>query len=210
MIRKINSRRSPLLIIRRASIFFILTFVSCFVPSLRAQERVVTLDPAQTNVHFTLGTTLHTVHGIFELKSGQIRFDPSSGKASGAIIVDAASGNSKDDGRDKKMHHLVLESQKFPEIVFTPTEVKGTLAPQGTSLMDVSGTFRLHGEDHGLTLSITVEPAGASQLVATTKFSVPFIKWGLKNPSNFFLKVDDRVEIEIHATGQLTSESAQH
>jgi hypothetical protein len=35
---------------------------------LRAQEMVVTLDPAQTAIHYTLGATAHTVHGTFELE----------------------------------------------------------------------------------------------------------------------------------------------
>ena len=38
----------------------------------RAQEIVVQLDPAQTKIEFTLGSTLHTVEGTFKLKRGTI------------------------------------------------------------------------------------------------------------------------------------------
>jgi hypothetical protein len=40
------------------------------------------IDPAKSVVHFTLGATLHTVHGTFRVESGTLRFDPGSGKAS--------------------------------------------------------------------------------------------------------------------------------
>jgi len=169
---------------------------------LHAQDTVVTLDPAQTRIEFTLGATLHTVHGIFRLKSGEIHFNLSTGNASGSVVVDAPSGESGNESRDKKMHQDYLESQKFPEIVFMPFRVKGSLNPGGTSQVEVAGTFRLHGADHDLTLSLTVQSSGG-QLQADTRFTVPYVKWGLKNPSTFILRVNDKVDIAVHATGRL-------
>jgi len=195
---------------RLAFLPFAFALSSCFATCLRAQETIVTFDPSLTKVEFTVGSTLHTVHGSFKLKSGQIRFDPATGKAGGEIIVDATSGISESDGRDKKMHQQVLESPKYPEITFTPNLLKGAIALHGTSQVDVSGVFRLHGQDHDLTLTIAVEPAAGGQIQATTKFSVPYIKWGLKNPSNFLLKVNDTVEIEIQATAQLAPVPTGH
>jgi polyisoprenoid-binding protein YceI len=196
--------------LRWLSFSIILALTFSFVPALRAQETVVTLIPLQTSVDITVGSSLHTVHGTFKLKNGEVRFDPSSGKASGSIVVDATSGNTESEGRDKKMHQQVLESQKFSEIVFTPNLVKGTVAPQGTSQVDVSGVLRLHGQDYDLTLAVAVEPAAGGRFQIKTKFSVPYVKWGLKNPSNLFLKVDNSVDVDIHATAQLSSDSAQH
>jgi polyisoprenoid-binding protein YceI len=182
--------------------------VATFAFPAFAQESVVTLDPAQTTIEFTLGASLHTVHGTFKLRSGSIRFDPASGKASGAIVAAATSGDSGSDGRDKKMHEEVLESQKFNEIVFTPTAVHGSVASQGASQVSVDGVMKLHGQDHPLTLNFSVQPGAGGQIQATTKFSVPYVKWGLKNPSTFLLKVNEAVDIEIHSTGQLTSIAA--
>src|SRR5712671_5372391 len=91
-----------------------------------AQQKTFTLDPAQTKVNFTVDSTLHTVHGDFRLKRGSIQFDNATGQAGGEIVVDAASGESGSDGRDKKMHKDVLESQKYAVIVFTPEHIKGT------------------------------------------------------------------------------------
>src|ERR1700682_6157844 len=72
-------------------------------PTGRAQEIAVQLDPIQTKIEFTLGSTLHTVEGTFKLKSGTIRLDPSTGKMGGSIVVDATRGGSGNGGRDHKM-----------------------------------------------------------------------------------------------------------
>jgi len=42
----------------------------------------------------------------------------------------------------------------------------------------------------------------------SAKFNVPFIDWGLKNPSNFFLKVNHAVEIELDLKGSLQNPPA--
>jgi len=195
---------------RALSLLFVLLAASAFSAPAFAQESVFSLDPAQTEIHFTLDTSLHTVQGTFRLKSGEIHFNPASGKASGAIVVDATSGESDNSGRDKKMHKEVLESPKFTEIVFVPSGVQGTISPQGSSQVAVAGVMKLHGQDHEMTLQFTVEPGAAGRLQASTHFSVPYVKWGLKNPGNFMLHADNTVEIDIHASGQLTPGNSSH
>ena len=111
-------------------------------------EIVLGLDPDQSKVHWTLGTTLHTVHGTFAFKNGSLRLDPESGKASGEIVVHATSGDSGNDSRDKKMHKEVLESAQYAEIVFRPDRVEGKVSRQGTFTVQVHGLFGLHGKEH--------------------------------------------------------------
>ena len=65
----------------------------------QAQEATLNFVPAWTTVDFTLGDVLHTVHGSFKLKTGQVRFDPATNSISGEIVVDAPSGNSGSTGR---------------------------------------------------------------------------------------------------------------
>ena len=176
----------------------------------RAQAYVVNLDPAQTKVEFTLDTTLHTVHGTFQLKSGQIHFDVATSKASGTIVVDARSADTDNKSRDKKMHQEILESPKYAEIVFTPAQVRGSFDPQKASQVDVSGVMRIHGQDHDLTMTLAVQPGAGSRLQCDTQFTIPYVKWGMKDASTFLLHANDTVELEIHATGQITADQAAH
>ena len=71
---------------------------SAAVPVM-AQQVQVTLDPAQTRIEWTLGATLHVVHGTFKLRSGQMSYDPATGQASGEFVVDAASGQTGEAAR---------------------------------------------------------------------------------------------------------------
>jgi polyisoprenoid-binding protein YceI len=156
-----------------------------------ASSKSLDLDPAKTEIQFTLHDVLHTVHGTFRLKKGSISYDPDSGKASGEIIVDVTSGASGSDARDSRMHKEILESQRYPEATFMPDRVDGKF--------DVHGVFRIHGADHELTLHFQVEHTG-DHYTASTHFVIPYVQWGLKNPSNFLLKVDKTVEMDIKAT----------
>ena len=167
-----------------------------------AQSRTFELDPAQTTVAFTLGDVLHTVHGKFQLKRGRIQFDDKTGEAGGELVVDAISGDSGNTSRDKKMHKENLESSKYSEIIFTPLHLRGTVATNGSSQIDVDGLLVLHGESRPMTLTIQVQlHDGAGS--ADTVFVVPYEKWGVKNPSTFLLRVSDKVTINVHAMGRL-------
>lgn len=173
-----------------------------------AQESTLELDPAKTQIEFTVPSTLHTVHGTFQVKSGTVHFNPATGAASGMILVDATSGDSGSSARDKRMHKEILESAKYPDITFVPTKVTGQLSPTGTSNMQVEGTFTLHGSDHPISVSIPVQISG-NQVTANYHFVIPYVSWGLKNPSQFVLRVSDKVDVDVTASGHLTQAIAQ-
>jgi polyisoprenoid-binding protein YceI len=175
----------------------VLAAVLAPLASIDAQERTLQLDPARTTVEFTLGATLHTVHGTFHPATGRMSFDAATGRATGELVVDATSAQTGSDGRDQKMHSSVLESARFPRIVFRPDRVEGAVAEQGVSKAQVHGWFEIHGQRHEMVVPIEVH-ALAAEYEATATFSVPYVKWGLKNPSTFVLRVDDHVEIRVH------------
>lgn len=179
-----------------------LVFLALTTALAWAEPRTFELDPAQTTVSFTLGDVLHTVHGSFHLKRGSIQFDDSTGQAGGELVVDALSGDSGNKSRDKKMHKENLESSKYTEIVFTPQHIKGAVVGDGTSQVAIDGLLALHGQSHPVTLTVHVQLQGGAG-AADTAFTVPYEKWGVKNPSTFLLRVSDKVEISVHAVGRL-------
>ena len=170
-------------------------------------EIVLTVDPAQSTVHYTVSSSLHTVHGTFALKRGTLRFEPATGKANGEIVVDAASGQSGSDSRDKKMHKEVLESSRFTEIIFRPDRVEGTVQPQGTSSTQLHGVCVLHGSEHEITVPVLAE-LKSDQWKGTATFNVPYNDWGLRNPGNFLLKVDHTVSIEVEMAGSMQTQAS--
>ena len=165
-----------------------------------AQPTVLECDPSQTNAKFTLSDALHTVHGAFTLKRCEIRFDRASGKLDGEIVFDAASGQSGNLSRDRKMHKDVLESARYPEITFRPDRVEGTVLSNRASPVEVHGIFKIHGSEHEVTVPVEVT-LEADRWEASAHFPVPYVKWGMKNPSLLFLRVRDSVDLDFKAAG---------
>ena len=177
--------------------------LTCFALLLLVQGHAVfELDPARTQINFTLSDILHTVHGTFQAKRGTVEFDPATGAASGAIVIDAASGVSGNKGRDQKMHRDILQSDRYREITFEPKRLLGQVAPQGTSQVQIQGAFTLHGMTRPMTIAAAVDAAG-DNLTVTMRFPVAYTQWGVKNPSTFILRVSDKVDIDVRATGRL-------
>jgi len=143
------------------------------------------------------------VQGTFHVQGGSIDFDLRAQKISGMVVVAAASGNSGEPSRDKKMNNDVLDTNHFAEVTFAPSSYQGNLAPTGDSTIQVSGVFTLHGTAHDLTLPMQIHIDG-SNLTAKGHFTVPYVKWGLKDPSMFVAKVAKEVDIDLDLRGHLT------
>ena len=174
-------------------------------PTWASGQIVLSVDPAKSTVHWSVESSLHTVHGTFHVKRGTVSVDPASGEASGEIVVDATSGESGNDGRDRRMHKEILESSRFSEVVFRPDRADGTVVAQGNSSLKLHGIFSLHGADHEISVP-TQATLKEDQWKGTAAFEVPYIEWGLKNPSNFLLKVKPVVEVQLDLTGPVRNE----
>jgi polyisoprenoid-binding protein YceI len=172
-----------------------------------AQQRTLSLDPGKTTVNFTLDAALHSVHGTFRIKQSALQFDSASSQVSGEILVDAKSGETGNGMRDRKMHKDVIESESYPEISFRPDRIEGSVANAGKSSVRVHGMFRIHGIDREITVPAEIEMS-AGQWSATVHFTIPYARWGLRNPSTLFLRVSDSVEIDLVATGPISQSTA--
>ena len=168
-----------------------------------AAEQTLTIDPAQTTIAFHLKATGHDVEGGFLLVDGAIRFDTETGEAGGEIRVDATRSETGNKKRDKAMHRKVLESEEYPMFVFRPERIEGKLADNGSSSLTLEGTISVHGEDHAFRMPVEAE-VHEGRLSATTTFSIPFVDWGMKNPSFLILRVAKQVQVTVNAEGRLT------
>jgi polyisoprenoid-binding protein YceI len=179
----------------------ILVSLAAIGPAVAAEQNL-RLDPGATQIGFLLESTFHDVHGTLFLDRGEIRFDMESGEAAGEIVLDArrtVSGNTK---RDKKMHKKVLDTQTFPEIRFRADRVEGRLPTGGTETVTLHGTISIHGDDHPTSLVAEITRNG-DRIHATLTLSVPFVEWGIPDPSVLFLRVAKVVEVSIETDGTL-------
>lgn len=177
-------------------------------PPAVAAELHIELDPEATSISFTLGATLHTVEGRISLASGSLDLDRESGTFSGEIVVDATSADTGNDSRDEDMHTKVLMSDTYPRIVVRPERLTGEVAEQGTSQVELTGQMELAGTSHQITVPLDVTVDGNS-FSATAEFTVPYVEWGLEDPSRFLLRVDKVVDVTVKAEGTIVGADPQ-
>jgi polyisoprenoid-binding protein YceI len=186
---------------RRLLLAFLLQAAAAAAP-IRAQEIAASLDPDRTTIAFSVRSTLHTVHGTFKLKSGELRLDPATGQAGGEVVVDLESGRSGNDSRDRRMRGEILETGRFPTAVFRPDRFEGRVPADGDSQGTLHGRLEFHGAEHELLLPVRVH-ASAGQVTAEAKFEIPYVRWGLKNPTTLLLYVADTVQIEVETSARI-------
>jgi polyisoprenoid-binding protein YceI len=184
----------------------LLAFTTAAIAQKPATLVDINLDPANTAIHWTLNTTVHTVHGTFKLKSGYIRIDPTTGDASGQIVIDAATGESGDSARDSRMHGVILESPKYPTITFRPTHVEGKIDLTAPGSLTVNGILNLHGQDHPMQIAVNLHPRDRV-IASQSHFTIPFVAWGLKDPSTFIFRTEKTVTLDIDATTVPTTDT---
>lgn len=189
--------------IRRALVVLAFTLIAgSACAQTPSSKMTLHFDPAGTKINWTLKSVLHSVHGTFRLKGGLITVDKETGTAEGEIIVETASGESGNSSRDRRMRDDVLESSKYPEAIFHPQKVVGVVHAGQTQTIAVEGTFTIHGVDHSLTLQVKTTSNGGA-LTAETNFEVPYVAWGMKDPSTLMLRVAKQVQVNIDSRATL-------
>jgi polyisoprenoid-binding protein YceI len=172
-------------------------------PAALAQDQTFVVNSDVSEVKMTLKTTHELVNGTFHIQSGSIEFDPSAPKMSGSVIVLAGSGKTGNDSRDKKMNKDILKVEQYATVSFEPQTHTGVIALSGDSTIQVTGTFTLLGTPHEITIPILVHLEGTTA-TAKAHFVVPYIQWGLKDPSFMFWKADKDVAIDLFLAGRLS------
>ncbi len=168
-----------------------------------AQHKTFQVSADASTVSFTLGGADHGTQGTFHVQNGAVDFDLHN-NISGAVVVAAGSGKTGNNSRDKKMTNEVLQATNFAEISFWPKAYTGTLNEMGDSTIQVSGVFTLHGTPHDITVPMQIHIDG-DNCTAKTQFTVPYVKWGLKDPSIFILKVAKEVLVDVTLSGKLAA-----
>ena len=180
----------------------VLAAALCLATPALAAEHVLTLDPAHARVTFVLEATGHDVEGSFPLSKCEVHFDPEAGTASGEISLDAAQGVTGNPKRDKTMKEKVLLTPTAPSIVFHPARFRGILPETGAADVALTGSVSVAGLEQPLTLVAHVVRSAAGLHLQSTA-PVPFVEWGLHDPSVLFMKVQKIVQLSIEGDASI-------
>src|SRR5579859_3568876 len=165
-------------------------------PATFAQHQTFVINPEASEVRMKLNTTHEIVNGTFHVHSGTVDFDPRASEISGIVIVLAGSGKTGNNSRDKKMNNDILKVDQYATVSFVPKSYTGTIILSGDSAIQVSGVFTLLGTPHDMTIPMQVH-IDQSKATAKAQFVVPYVQWGLKNPSFLFWKAENDVAIDL-------------
>jgi polyisoprenoid-binding protein YceI len=183
--------------------FAVLAVAVLLAQAAFAQHQTFAVNSDASEVKIKLNTTHEVVNGTFHVQSGSINFDRTASHISGIVIVAAGSGKTGNDSRDKKMNREILKVDQFATVSFAPKAYTGTVAASGDSTIQVSGVFTLLGTPHDLTIPMQIQIDG-SKATARAQFVVPYVQWGLKNPSFMFWKAENDVAIDLNVVGQVS------
>ena len=102
------------------------------------------------------------------------------------------------------MNKDILKVDQYTTVSFAPKTYTGTIAASGDSTIQVSGVFTLLGTPHDLTIPMQIQIDG-SKATAKAQFVVPYVQWGLKNPSFLIWKADNDVAIDLSLVGNIAN-----
>jgi polyisoprenoid-binding protein YceI len=182
----------------------VLTLPLLFVSQALAQHQTFTVNPDSSEVKMTLKTNHDIVNGTFHVQAGAIEYDRAGPNISGSVVVGADTGKTGNDSRDKKMDKDVLKVQQYTTVSFTPKSFTGTIAAAGDSTIQVTGTLTLLGAPHDISVPMQIHIEGG-RCTAKGHFEIPYVQWGLKDPSFMVWKAEKVVDIDLNLVGSLSS-----
>ena len=185
-----------------SSLILMLPFT--LLPSALAQHSTFTVNPDASKVNMTLKTNHDTVLGTFHVQSGAIEYGNTAKTIGGTVVVAAGSGNTGNESRDKKMDKDILDTQKYSTVTFAPKSFTGAIAPSGDSTIQVTGVITLLGTPHDIVIPMQINIEGENG-TAKANFPIPYVQWGLKDPSFFVLKAQKEVDINLNLMGKISN-----
>ena len=186
----------------RTAVVLVMALLGLYALDATAEPLVLILSPERTRLTFTVGATGHVIEGLLALQSGEIHFDPETGEASGQVLIDLRRAITGNRLRDHEMHTSVLETEQYPIATFRPSRVTGSFVPSGPSELALAGVLSLHGVEHSMILPVRVKATGET-VSAETVFEVPYVAWGLHNPSLLFLRVAPIAAVSLRTEASL-------
>ncbi len=187
------------------SLRFGLTALAAFtiVSPVVAEEMVYTLDTDRSEVRIVLGAMLHTVRGSAPLGAATLTWNTETGEASGLVVIQSGLIDTGIDARNAKMHEVVLKTLEHPEIIFEATGFQLRQPGENEMRFVLKGNLTLVGVTHEIEFESHARRRGDDSWKVRADLNVPYVEWGLEDPSPTFFGVDKHVSVEVKAIGTL-------
>lgn len=168
---------------------------------------VFSIDPAESEVRFTLGELLrgapNTVVGSTNQVAGEIAIDSNAltNTRVGIVRVNARTLETDSDLRDRAIRNRILNSNEFEFISFTPTDIQNL--PTGGEFGDsfeiqITGDLTLRNITAQETFEVSVTPISETRIEGYGKATVSRSTYNLTIPSvRDVAEVDEDVILEI-------------
>ena len=102
------------------------------------------------------------------------------------------------------MHRGVLESGRHPRIIYRAKRLRVLRRDTASADVELEGVLEMHGQRHPLVLPARLAARGG-RIAIETSFRVPYVEWGMQDPSTLFLRVDRFVDVRVRSEGTIAS-----
>lgn len=170
------------------------------------------IDPARSDLTFTIHRPGETIEGRAHDFSGTVRLDPERPDAGASVVlrVRAASLETGNRLRDRKMRNAHLETERYPEIVFRTTAIRlgagGGAAPplrpgeERRALLE--GVLSLHGVDRPMMFPAAIRYDNRT-LTASGEAGLTLTDHEIPIPRFLWIVLDDEVRVRFRLTAGL-------
>ncbi len=165
----------------------------------------VTQGTPENFVTFTSKAPLEEIVGKTNVVTGYVTLADGISQGSGEIHVDLASLDTGMGLRNKHMRENHLETDRYPEAVFTLTSMMipgGMLQPGVRTSVAISGTLALHGISHEVSPSAYLTLSQASdELTIESSFTILLQDYSITRPEFLVMKLaeDQRIDVKLVA-----------
>jgi polyisoprenoid-binding protein YceI len=172
-------------------------------PARAAEFRIRPGGPSR--IEFLSKATLESFKGRTDRVEGRIVIDPAveSDTATVEVEVDLTALDTGIRKRNEDMRENHLETAKYPKAVFRGVTILApgaVLEPGKKTVLDLEGTFTLHGVSRRLRTPVEVvyEPKGEGGTIRfETEFPVSLEDYRISRPRFLFLKLADVQQVTV-------------
>lgn len=174
--------------------------------STEANLRTFTIASDRSQVQFTIDEVLrgspNTVTGVNNQVVGEVQVDPANPANTqiGPIQIDAAGFVTDEDRRNNAIRRFILQTSRYPQIVFSPTGVSGL--PESANVGDrfdfqVTGDLTVLDRTNSVTFDLTADVVSDNEIQVSGTATIQRSDFGLSIPSiPFVASVDEALGLE--------------